>query len=193
MTTTAIANHLYTVQSECTSGYSFPLGFAHATFLVNLATHIGAGAGLLRLDGSALVRNGVPVAPDAICFPDGQVFKVLKDPQGAGGPMWELVDHVDPRRYYDVRADTWGPAPTPTPPAPESAMVAALRATVAELVERVSQAERSATEAKQDASRIGAQLATLRVKGPVDLPVTINVRDRRGRAKGDIDLPVTLA
>jgi hypothetical protein len=192
MTTTALPNYLYIVQSECTAGYSFPLGFAHATFLVNLATHIGAGAGLLRQEGSAIVRNGVPVAPDAICFPDGQVFKVLNDPNGAGDPTWQLVDHVDPRRYYDVRADTWGPAPVPTTPAPESAAVAALSATVAELVERVNQAERDAAEAKQDAARVGGQLATLRVKGPVDLPVTINVRDRRGRAKGDVDLPVTI-
>lgn len=100
-----------------------PLGARHAEFLRLLAAVIqgqpgGAGAGLLRKSGGTTVTlpDGVTVAQDIICFPDGRIFDCLGDGEGAATPSWSEAEGspVDRSRYYAVAGDTL-PQPQPNP------------------------------------------------------------------------------
>jgi len=74
-------------------------------------------AGLLRKEaGENIVpHNGVMVSAGRICYPDGQLYKVLTDIPATNGPQWLDNGIVDPSFYVAVERNT-PPAPLPPPP-----------------------------------------------------------------------------
>jgi hypothetical protein len=100
------------VVAQVRARFPTPLGAQHAACLVAIATAIKQEAGLLKKDVGTFVTlpDGVRVAQDIICFPDGQHFDVLVDAEGAAQPAWQDKGFVDASRYHPV-----GPPPPPPP------------------------------------------------------------------------------
>lgn len=76
-------------------------------------------AGLLvKTSGDNIIpfRDTV-VSAGRICYPDGQLYKVLTDVPTTNGPQWSDNGTVDPSLYLSV-ADQ--PTPAPIPPQPPS-------------------------------------------------------------------------
>lgn len=95
--------------------------------------------GLLRKDAGENIAFYAPancnVSISRVCYPDGQLWKILTDsgPGGANGPAWNDDGTVDASRYIDIAAGATDPAPVdpPVPPAPTvdlSELIAAVRA-----------------------------------------------------------------
>lgn len=114
-------NHIAVVQAVRAS-YPTPLGTQHAAFLLELASRLPDGAGLLRKSGGTVVTlpDDTTVAQDIICYPDGRIFDVLSDGEGAAMPTWAEANGspVDPSRYYRVSAAQPAP-PADNPPVPD--------------------------------------------------------------------------
>lgn len=101
--------------------YPTPLGPTHAACLIEIAQTLGGGAGLLRKDGGTNITlpDGVKVAQDIICYPNGRIFDCLGDGEGAAVPTWAEAEGspVPTARYYAV---SHAPVPpVPQPPAPQ--------------------------------------------------------------------------
>src|SRR6185436_15696744 len=98
-----ILNHLDAVQ------YVYSLQPAEKTlpgalaFLLRLldALPVSERAGLLlKPAGENIVPyNGQMVSAGRICYPDGQLYKVLTDVPTTNGPSWQDDGTVDPSRY----------------------------------------------------------------------------------------------
>lgn len=120
--------------------YPTPLGAQHAACLLEIATTLGNDAGLLRKDSGTVVTlpDGTRVAQDIIAYPDGRIYDVLGDAEGAATPQWSDKGTVEPSRYYRVNGS---PQPNPgtippdvgTSPAEVKAHLDALFARVAKL------------------------------------------------------------
>jgi len=61
----------------------------------------GEGAGLLRKDGgeNIVTWQGISFSAGRICYPNGQIYKVVSDVGGANGPSWSDNGFVDPSLY----------------------------------------------------------------------------------------------
>lgn len=98
--------------------YPTPLGLSHAACLIDIATALGNGAGLLRKDGGThiVLPDGTNVSQDIVMYPDGRIFDVLGDAEGEARPTWQDKGTLDPARYYRVGSSTPPPPQPPEPP-----------------------------------------------------------------------------
>lgn len=92
------------VVAQVRAGFPTPLGDQHGTCLIQIATAIKQGAGLLKKDAGTFVTlpDGTRVAQDIICFSDGQHFDVLVDAEGTARPSWQDKGFVDPTRFHPI-------------------------------------------------------------------------------------------
>lgn len=98
-------------------GFKTPLGDEQAAFLLELARKLHAG--LLRKDSGTNISlpDGTKVAGDIIFAPDGHIYDVLIDQEGAADPSWQDKGPGDPSRFYAVPPiDVPGPGETPENP-----------------------------------------------------------------------------
>lgn len=63
------------------------------------------GCGLLIKDGgeNVVIENGKSYSISRVCYPDGQIYKILSDagPGGANGPQWSDDGKVEPNRFAE--------------------------------------------------------------------------------------------
>lgn len=81
-------------------------------------------AGLLRKDGGENIvfyaQANCNVSISRVCYPDGQIYKILTDAGvgGSNGPAWNDDGTVEPARYIAVTAAPPTPVDPPVPPVP---------------------------------------------------------------------------
>lgn len=75
---------------------------------------------LLKPAGENIVaHHGQMVSAGRICYPDGQLYKVLTDIPTTNGPSWQDDGTVDPSRYLAVPRDTAQEPPPPVDDRPD--------------------------------------------------------------------------
>jgi hypothetical protein len=123
-----VANELATIQ-HVRRFYPSPLGSLHSAFLIDVAHMLGGGAGLLRKPTGTNIQlpDGVAVAQDIICYPDGHIYDMLIDAEGVATPAWTDKGVVEGNRYYAVAAPVPSPTPEPEPSPPSVGDLDAIR------------------------------------------------------------------
>jgi hypothetical protein len=88
-------------------------------FTVRVAQALADGAGLLAKPSGENIApyHGVLVSAGRICYPNGQLFKVLTDVPTTNGPSWQDNGTVDPSRFVAVDAPVAPPVVPDPPPA----------------------------------------------------------------------------
>lgn len=76
------------------------------------------GAGLLMKTAGENIAPyvGTMVSAGRVCYPDGQLYKVLSDIPTTLAPIWNDDGTVDPARWVRVSAAAPPPTPEPLPP-----------------------------------------------------------------------------
>lgn len=70
--------------------------------------------------------RGQMVSNSRLCYPDGQLYKILTDVPTTNGPQWADDGTVDPSRYLAVTQEP--PPPPPDPPTDNREIIARLDA-----------------------------------------------------------------